>query len=732
MEQLASVTGFERIEKKDKTAGRQYTSLVLILVTALGMGICLQNMFLPDISKIPTVFVMLLTGSLLWVVGEKRHAFAAMFGSIVILTVLVAVVLFSQWGLGALTFLNRFLVRYNYATGLAIDYFTVPEGVDASFGCSVFFATFLVVLTIYITLLIRGKHPLFLLVFWLPLIGGSIFLETSIGGVLVGVAVLSVIGAFAYSQTELQKDAVYALTILALGIVLATAGGVYFHVSGFSASETMAEMKKNLVARMETARYGEYDYSQGDLGKAVRSSEEIRLQVTMERPETMYLRGYVAGSFADGQWSGVDSVKYSGKYEGMIESYGKNQFHPLAQLERFLQMNSQAAGGQVPEEMQVTLRNKGASRKYTYLPYGIDYESLSALGQTWQDAYMPGTSSQEAEDNIYDAVVAVRNWESLVGSDASWIFADTDVTEESGHYRSAEADYRNFVYENYMEVEDAYQEETDRWSDWDRGDLISVTKKVRETVREKGEENWHSAHYSTIAVFLFRAIGVPARYVEGYIVDGSRAKRTAEGIYTVEVLAKDAHAWVEIYKDGIGWLPIEVTPDFYEELTGEDQQMEQTAGSAQSTAGGEEEDQEEGEEQAAPGMAVNLWFVLGVIAAVIVGLVILALLILCIRRAVILKDKQKGWESGELFVRLGAVAASLGEVYDCLKRSEDQLPQEITDTLREYHFSPEARNRIDGEDVKVMEDHVQTMWQEFLEKAGLREKLVAKYVLVVR
>ncbi len=732
MEYVASATGFERIENSDTTVGRQYTSLVLILVTALGMGICLQNMFLPDISKLPAVFVILLTGGLLWLAGKKRHTFAAVFGSIVILTVLVAVVWFSQWSLGALTFLNRVLMRYNYATGLAIDYFTVPEGVDAAFSCNVFFATFLVLLTIYVTLLIRGKHPLFLLVFWLPLIGGSIFLEASIGGVLVGLAVLSVIGAFAYSQTELQKDAVYALTVLGLGIFLAVAGGVYFHVSGFSASETMADMKKSLVARMEAARYGEYDYSQGDLGKTVHSSEELRLQVTMERPETMYLRGYVAGSFADGQWSGLDSVKYSGKYEGMIESYGKNKFHPLAQLERFLQMNNQAAGGQLPEEMQITLRNRGASRKYTYLPYGIDYESLSVLGQTWQDAYMPGTSSRRAEDNIYDAVVAVRNWESLVGSDASWVFADTDVTEDTGHYRSAETDYRNFVYENYMEVEEAYQEETARWSEWERGDLVSVTKKVRETVREQGEENWHSAHYSTTAVFLYRAIGVPARYVEGYIVDGEKAKRTADGIYTVDVLADNAHAWVEIYKDGIGWLPIEVTPDFYEELTGEEQQMEQTAGTAQSTDGDVEEDEEETQEQETPGLAVNVWFVLGVIAVVLAGMVLLALLVLCIRRAVILKNKKKDWQSGELFVRLGAVAASLGEIYCCLKRSEDDLPSEITDTLREYHFSPDARKRIDGEDIKIMEEHVQTVWQEFLEKAGTKEKFVAKYVLVVR
>lgn len=38
--------------------------------------------------------------------------------------------------------------------------------------------------------------------------------------------------------------------------------------------------------------------------------------------------------------------------------------------------------------------------------------------------------------------------------------------------------------------------------------------------------------------------------------------RTAAG-ELVPLTGEDAHAWVEIYLDGMGWVPVDVTPGFY-------------------------------------------------------------------------------------------------------------------------------------------------------------------------
>ncbi|UQT49944.1 transglutaminase-like domain-containing protein [Flavonifractor plautii] len=60
-------------------------------------------------------------------------------------------------------------------------------------------------------------------------------------------------------------------------------------------------------------------------------------------------------------------------------------------------------------------------------------------------------------------------------------------------------------------------------------------------------------HFASAAVLLLRSMGVPARYVSGFVADVPASGR-------VNVPDSAAHAWVEVYIDGYGWEPVEVTP----------------------------------------------------------------------------------------------------------------------------------------------------------------------------
>jgi hypothetical protein len=63
-------------------------------------------------------------------------------------------------------------------------------------------------------------------------------------------------------------------------------------------------------------------------------------------------------------------------------------------------------------------------------------------------------------------------------------------------------------------------------------------------------------HFATAATLMLRSLGVPARFTSGFV-----ATVPADSIgQTVEVTDGDAHAWVEVYYDNIGWAPLEVTP----------------------------------------------------------------------------------------------------------------------------------------------------------------------------
>ena len=58
-------------------------------------------------------------------------------------------------------------------------------------------------------------------------------------------------------------------------------------------------------------------------------------------------------------------------------------------------------------------------------------------------------------------------------------------------------------------------------------------------------------HYAAAATMLYRALGIPARYTEGYLVETKA--------YEWVDITTPGHAWVEVYVDDLGWIPVEVT-----------------------------------------------------------------------------------------------------------------------------------------------------------------------------
>lgn len=62
-------------------------------------------------------------------------------------------------------------------------------------------------------------------------------------------------------------------------------------------------------------------------------------------------------------------------------------------------------------------------------------------------------------------------------------------------------------------------------------------------------------HFASAGTVMFRLLGIPARYVEGFYMSPS-------GSSFQDITEENAHAWVEIYLRNLGWVPIEVTPGF--------------------------------------------------------------------------------------------------------------------------------------------------------------------------
>ncbi len=161
--------------------------------------------------------------------------------------------------------------------------------------------------------------------------------------------------------------------------------------------------------------------------------------------------------------------------------------------------------------------------------------------------------------------------------------------------RLYEETYRRYVYKTYGAISDAETSryiaqiiENEGFSAEDSQIIDKVAAYVMQAAkynlsydtRLDSEENIALAflggyregvcrHFATAATLIYRQLGIPARYVVGFraqVSGGATVLWTSDqgptftgGTWT-DVKGADAHAWVEVYRDGVGWCYVEVTP----------------------------------------------------------------------------------------------------------------------------------------------------------------------------
>lgn len=150
------------------------------------------------------------------------------------------------------------------------------------------------------------------------------------------------------------------------------------------------------------------------------------------------------------------------------------------------------------------------------------------------------------------------------------------LSQYLGQRSAEEQRYRSFVYNNYLTVDwqtRAFMQEIINQRDF-RADDPLIIEKVARYIQHAARYNLYydkaldeeenvvisflqdyregkCVHYAMSATMLYRALGIPARYTEGFAVE------TAAGEWTD--IRTPGHAWVEVYLDGVGWVPVEVT-----------------------------------------------------------------------------------------------------------------------------------------------------------------------------
>lgn len=341
------------------------------------------------------------------------------------------------------------------------------------------------------------------------------------------------------------------------------------------------DFREQVEEKVHEIRYGKDTLPEGDLYQAgkLHASTEVMLEVQGQQEKNLYLRGFVGGSYQNGQWEEMSDAAYSGKNAGMFTWLKARSFDPLTQAAAYNQLGEEQ---DVPEGNQVQVKVKNASRSYVYAP--VSYvRMINGSVKEEKDSRLASRGLFGSRSYRWEEISGSRPGELTVAD--NWVEdPDTDRRQE---YQEAEAVYREFVYHTYTTIDSDMQRLMQRifWDDYetDSDGIYSALNQIRQCLSSEttytemmpqipeGEDpiRWfltegkqgNDVYYAAAATEAFRAYGIPARYVEGYYLSADQIQKEESGTNTLT--GADAHAWVEVYFDGVGWLPLDTTPGYY-------------------------------------------------------------------------------------------------------------------------------------------------------------------------
>ena len=275
----------------------------------------------------------------------------------------------------------------------------------------------------------------------------------------------------------------------------------------------------------------------------------LRLTLGDRILDTIYLRGFVGADYMGSRWQSEDPALFVARW--------KDRNIELLQLGYY-------ARSSLGSPVSLSVRNIGSS-PYNYLPYFV---KLPRGTETYLDASVLG-NSQTMEYTGYPG--------------SSHMFESIDPSDNP--YAELELEYRDYVYERYLDIPASLHSirKTDKRLFENLGgqdaaletyeEAISIVSDILKDFRYSrdlnplpegedyildflGQKTGFCQHFATVSVMLFRCLGIPARYASGYVVTD-----TARGYSrSFDVTDYCAHAWTEIYINGMGWSVVDMTP----------------------------------------------------------------------------------------------------------------------------------------------------------------------------
>lgn len=321
----------------------------------------------------------------------------------------------------------------------------------------------------------------------------------------------------------------------------------------------------------------------------------ISITTNMAPAGNVYLRGYVGDTYRNGNWTNRSQMEFEDAMS--VKLAYANQVAAGGYVLNLL-YRSQAAG-LTGFRSKYQLQYLDCSEDYAYLPYMTDLEHVSKDGRIMTPLLLEADATvyRNGADTLYAEVISPYDFFRDVKRGLDYTgnkVIENCYSEYLSQYlrvpagllqlRELGRQLQQKMNQNYgrlLKVEEGSAESLATVKE------IYAAYLVREELFKRasysleldrlpfGEDvveyflfdsgKGFCEHYASAGVLLLRQMGIPARYVSGYVVRPQEFVRISDtgdrGKTEYSALVKDstAHAWVEIFVEHVGWVPVEMT-----------------------------------------------------------------------------------------------------------------------------------------------------------------------------
>ena len=322
--------------------------------------------------------------------------------------------------------------------------------------------------------------------------------------------------------------------------------------------------------------------------KGIRYSGRIIADIeAADQPHRLYLRSWTGGDYGSNQWKDLPD----GRYERVAHLFEKNQgewYDQGAWLMEVIARSpalSQSLANYMKDDESVEGLKKDFNVDAVYektpfflLPYDTSFGA---------PLFAYDRSPMSREGKAYSTYL----WNLPTGALLSMMEEENSSDPYFRTYLGAEKEYRRFVYDHYLDIPDAVKEGLAALGPIPPARSLSEKRQRVEDIRRFLAENYsytrspgktpagkdfityflteskkgYCTSFASAAVMLLRASGIPARYAAGLTVGADEIKDaplSEGGLHRLSINDHHAPAWAEVYVDGLGWRPVEMTPGY--------------------------------------------------------------------------------------------------------------------------------------------------------------------------